>query len=95
MKAALTGSSGMIPGYGGDVRIAQADAAISMSAPADLTPTIKPNYLLLEAAGFTDPASVSWGAVSWGAVSWGAVSWGAVSWGAVSWGSVSWGNVTE
>jgi serine protease AprX len=73
------------------VKVAQLSRAVHL-APVDTTTSVKPNYLLLDAAGIADPQSVSWGSVSWGSISWGSISWGSISWGSVSWGSVSWGS---
>jgi serine protease AprX len=76
------------------VNVAQLDRSVELS-PVDTTTSIKPNYLLLQAAGIADPQSISWGSVSWGSISWGSISWGSISWGSVSWGSVSWGEAGE
>jgi len=76
------------------VRVAQVASAIALPAPIDPTPNVKPSLPLLQGAGFTDPASISWGGISWGSISWGSISWGSVSWGGISWGSVSWGGIS-
>src|SRR5207248_6353702 len=77
------------------VQVAQVASAIALPAPIDPTPNVKPSLPLLQAAGFTDPASISWGGISWGSISWGSVSWGGISWGGISWGGISWGSVPE
>jgi serine protease AprX len=95
VKLAFMQTSSSISGPG-NPRIALVDRAISLKAPpTDTSLNIKPNFLLLTAAGVADPQSVSWGSVSWGSISWGSISWGSISWGSVSWGSVSWGNVRD
>lgn len=95
MKAALVQSSLALPASPA-TRVAQVDRAIALNKPpTDNSLNIKPNFLLLQAAGIANPQSISWGSVSWGSISWGSISWGSISWGSVSWGSVSWGNVAD
>lgn len=67
----------------------QVDGALAVSSPSDTTADLRPNELLLEAAGITDPDAIRWGAIRWGAIRWGAIRWGAIRWGAVRWGYVS------
>jgi serine protease AprX len=95
VKLALMQTAASLPSNS-SVKVALVDRTIALkSPPADTALSIKPNYLLLTAAGVADPQSVSWGSVSWGSISWGSISWGSISWGSVSWGSVSWGNVKD
>jgi serine protease AprX len=95
VKLAFMQTASTISGPGNS-RIALVDKTIALKAPpTDTTLNIKPNFLLLTAAGIADPQSVNWGSVSWGSISWGSISWGSISWGSVSWGSVSWGNVKD
>jgi len=93
VKAALVQSALPI-GSDASARVAQVATAIALTPPADPTPNTKPNFLLLQAAGVTDPASISWGSISWGSISWGSISWGSISWGSISWGSISWGSIS-
>jgi len=92
-KIALTQGGVPLPADA-SIKVAQVDRAIGQK-PVDTTTNIKPNYLLLQAAGVADPQSISWGSISWGSISWGSISWGSISWGSVSWGSVSWGSAEE
>jgi serine protease AprX len=95
VKLAFMQKSDSISGSG-NARIALVDRVVAMTTPpTDTSLNIKPNFMLLTAAGVADPQSVSWGSVSWGSISWGSISWGSISWGSVSWGSVSWGNVKD
>jgi serine protease AprX len=89
-KAALMKGAASLPGTP-TASVAQVDRTVSLKSVIDPTPNTKPNFLLLSAAGITNPESISWGSVSWGSISWGSISWGSISWGSVSWGSVSWG----
>jgi len=93
VKAALMQSAQPILGDP-TVRVAQVASAIALPAPFDPTPNTKPSFTLLQAAGFVDPASISWGSISWGSISWGSISWGSISWGSISWGSISWGGIS-
>lgn len=93
VKAALMQSAAPISSDA-SVRVAQVAAANALPTPVDPTPSIKPSFALLQAAGFTDPASISWGSISWGSISWGSISWGSISWGSISWGSISWGSIS-
>jgi serine protease AprX len=93
VKAALVQSAQPISSDP-SARVAQVAAAIALTPPSDSTPNTKPNFLLLQAAGFADPASISWGSISWGSISWGSISWGSISWGSISWGSISWGSIS-
>lgn len=73
VKLALAQSSMPVPGNA-TVRVAAVDRAVVVkSPPADTTYAIKPNYQLLQAAGVSDPANVSWDKISWGSISWGTV----------------------
>ena len=94
VKAALVLTGGQIASDP-TIRVAQAWAATKLSSPVDPALNIKPNVLLLQAAGVANPSSISWGSISWGSISWGSISWGSISWGSISWGSISWGNVKE
>ncbi|TAK64477.1 MAG: peptidase S8, partial [Dehalococcoidia bacterium] len=91
-KYAITKSSVPLPANSA-FRVEMVDKAIGLKLDAGDTevPNIKPNYLLLRAAGIADPQSISWGSISWGSISWGSISWGSISWGSISWGSISWG----
>jgi serine protease AprX len=80
---------------GGPAGLAQVDKAIKAAAPVDSSLNIKPNYLLLNAAGVTDPENISWGSISWGSISWGSISWSRISWGSVSFDRISWGDVSD
>ena len=92
-KSAILKGSVPLPANSG-VRVEQVDRVIGQKFDDDdgALPVIKPNYLLLEAAGIADPQSISWGSISWGSISWGSISWGSISWGSISWGSISWGS---
>ena len=76
-KSALVSGAARLPSDA-LARIVQVDATNDQSSPYDATPTIKPNYLLLEAAGFADPASIRWGSIRWGSIRWGSIRWGNV-----------------
>ncbi len=93
VRAGLLKSSHQLPSLS-SARVAVADETIALNGQqTDPTLTIKPSYLLLQAAGVTNPQSISWGSISWGSISWGSISWGSISWGSISWGSISWGAV--
>jgi serine protease AprX len=94
VKTALIAGAAPLPSDT-SARIAQVDAANGQVSPDDPTPAIKPNYLLLSAAGFADPASIRWGSIRWGSIRWGSIRWGSVRWGSVRWGTVRWGYVPD
>jgi serine protease AprX len=91
-KSALVSGAAQLP-LDASARIVQVDATNDQSSPYDATPTIKPNFLLLEAAGFADPASIRWGSIRWGSIRWGSIRWGSIRWGSIRWGSIRWGSV--
>jgi serine protease AprX len=94
VKTALV--SGAKPVRGASyARLVRVDAANAQSAPADQTPTIKPNYLLLQAAGVENPETIDWGSIRWGSIRWGSIRWGSIRWGSIRWGSIRWGFVPD
>jgi serine protease AprX len=93
-KSALVAGAAQLPSDA-SARIVQVDVTNDQPSPYDATPTIKPNYLLLAAAGFADPASIRWGSIRWGSIRWGSIRWGSIRWGSIRWGTVRWGNVPE
>ncbi len=94
VKAALMEGADALP-TDSSAAFVQVDGALDVSSPADATADLRPNELLLEAAGITDPDAIRWGAIRWGAIRWGAIRWGAIRWGAIRWGAVRWGYVSE
>ncbi len=94
VKQALAQTASTLPADA-SARIAQLDKATKLKTPVDPTQDVKPNYLLLSAAGVTDPQSISWDKISWSKISWGSISWSKISWGSVSWSKISWGDVEE
>lgn len=96
VKYAMTKSAVPLPANSA-VKVGMVDKAIGQKLGAGDTaiPDIKPNYLLLQAAGIADPQSISWGSISWGGISWGSISWGSISWGGISWGGISWGSESK
>ena len=87
VKTALVSSARPVPGAS-YARLARVDAANAQSAPDDQTSTIKPNYLLLEAAGVDNPETIDWGSIRWGSIRWGSIRWGSIRWGSIRWGFV-------
>jgi serine protease AprX len=75
--------------------LVRADQAARTRHPADTSQEIKPNFLLLRAAGFANPESIKWGSIKWGSIKWGSIKWGSIKWGSVTWGSIKWGYVPD
>jgi serine protease AprX len=94
VKTALVSSALPVPGAP-DAQLVRVDAANAQSAPADQTPAIKPNYLLLQAAGVDNPETIDWGSIRWGSIRWGSIRWGSIRWGSIRWGSIRWGFVPD
>lgn len=94
VKAALIAGADEIPA-GDGVSIVQVDGASELDAIDDPTPNVKPNYLLLTAAGVDDPASAEWDSIRWGSIRWGSIRWGSIRWGSIRWGSIRWGYVAD
>lgn len=82
VKAALV--SGATPlASDASAPLVQVDRALAATPAADASQDIQPNELLLQAAGFTDPASITWGSITWGSITWGSIRWGSIRWGYV------------
>ncbi len=94
VKTALVSGAQPVPSAA-YARLARVDAANAQDAPADLTSTIKPNYLLLQAAGIANPETIDWSSIRWGSIRWGSIRWGSIRWGSIRWGSIRWGFVPE
>lgn len=88
VRAGFLKSSHKLPSLA-SARVATADQTIALNgSQTDATATIKPNTLLLNAAGVTDP-NITWDKISWSKISWSKISWGSISWSKISWGYVA------
>lgn len=94
VKAALVAGAVPLPSDG-SAPLVQVDRAVAAVAPVDTSLNVTPNYLLLQAAGIADPASIRWGSIRWGSIRWGSITWGSIRWGSIRWGSVRWGYVPD
>jgi serine protease AprX len=89
LKCTLISTSRSIWSYYSLAKVPRAGAASNRYTPkCNSNDGLTPNTLLLQAAGVTDPQSITWGSITWGSITWGSISWGSITWGSITWDSI-------
>jgi serine protease AprX len=81
LKCTLIATSRSVWSYYSLAKVPRAGSASNRTSPkCNSNDGLTPNTLLLQAAGVTDPQSITWGSITWGSITWGSVTWGSITW---------------
>jgi len=81
LKCTLVATSRSVWSHYSLAKVPRAGSASNRTSPkCNSNDGLTPNTLLLQAAGVTDPQSITWGSITWGSITWGSITWGSITW---------------